>query len=88
MSCVRLSEGAMAINVVRLAGTDLDESVRYNTQMEKAILAAFPDEVRHVWTRVGRMVGRLVAGREPDCTSGGRAGESVEAGRSGANAKV
>lgn len=49
----RLSEGAIAINVVRLAGTDLDESVRYNSEMEKAILAAFPDEVRHVWSRVG-----------------------------------
>ena len=49
----RLSEGAIAINVVRLAGTDLDESIRYNTQMEKAILAAFPNEVRHVWSRIG-----------------------------------
>ena len=49
----RLSEGAIAINVVRLAGTDLDESIRYNTQMEKALLAAFPDEVEHVWSRIG-----------------------------------
>lgn len=49
----RLSEGAIAIGVVRLAGTDLDESVRYNTQMERAILAAFPDEVEHVWSRIG-----------------------------------
>ena len=49
----RLSEGAIAINVVRLAGTDLDESIRYNTQMEKAILAAFPNEVQHVWSRIG-----------------------------------
>ncbi len=49
----RLSEGAIAIGVVRLAGTDLDESVRYNTQMEKAILAEFPDEVEHVWSRIG-----------------------------------
>ena len=49
----RLSEGAIVINVVRLAGTDLDESVRYNTQMERAILAAFPDEVEHVWSRIG-----------------------------------
>ena len=38
----RLSEGAIAINVVRLAGTDLDESIRYNTQIEKAILADVP----------------------------------------------
>ncbi len=49
----RLSEGAIAISVVRLAGTDLDESIRYNTQMEKAVLAAFPDEVEHVWSRIG-----------------------------------
>jgi cobalt-zinc-cadmium resistance protein CzcA len=49
----RLSEGAIAINVVRLAGTDLDESIRLNTQMEKAILAEFPAEVHHVWSRIG-----------------------------------
>jgi cobalt-zinc-cadmium resistance protein CzcA len=49
----RLSEGAIAIGVVRLAGTDLSESVRYNTEMEKVILASFPDEVENVWSRVG-----------------------------------
>jgi cobalt-zinc-cadmium resistance protein CzcA len=49
----RLSEGAIAMNVVRLAGTDLDESIKLNTEMERLILAAFPDEVRHVWSRIG-----------------------------------
>jgi cobalt-zinc-cadmium resistance protein CzcA len=49
----RLSEGAIAIGVVRLAGTDLDESVRYNTEIEKIILTEFPDEVEHVWSRIG-----------------------------------
>jgi cobalt-zinc-cadmium resistance protein CzcA len=49
----RLSEGAIAIGVVRLAGTDLDESIRYNTQMERLILSKFPDEVQHVWSRIG-----------------------------------
>ncbi|HEV3262500.1 MAG TPA: CusA/CzcA family heavy metal efflux RND transporter, partial [Gemmataceae bacterium] len=49
----RLSEGAITINVVRLAGTDLQESIRYNTRMERAVLAAFPDEVEHVWSRAG-----------------------------------
>ncbi|HEX3872169.1 MAG TPA: CusA/CzcA family heavy metal efflux RND transporter, partial [Pirellulales bacterium] len=49
----RLSEGAIAIGVVRLAGTDLQESIRYNTQMEQVILAEFPDEVEHVWSRIG-----------------------------------
>src|SRR5207253_6463304 len=49
----RLSEGAVCINVVRLAGTDLEESIRANTRMEKAVLKAFPDEVEHVWSRIG-----------------------------------
>ncbi len=49
----KLSEGAVTINVVRLAGTDLAESIRYNTQMERAILQEFPEEVEHVWTRIG-----------------------------------
>ena len=49
----KLSEGSLTINVVRLAGTNLEESIRYNTQMEKAILAEFPDEVNHVWSRIG-----------------------------------
>ncbi len=49
----KLSEGAIVINVTRLAGTDLDQAVRYNTRMEKAVLAAFPDEVEHVWSRAG-----------------------------------
>src|SRR5437899_3362527 len=49
----RLSEGAIVVGVVRLAGTDLDESMHQNTRMEKAVLAAFPDEVQHVWSRIG-----------------------------------
>ncbi len=49
----KLSEGALAINVVRLAGTELDESVRYNTQMERSVMEAFPDEVIHAWSRIG-----------------------------------
>ena len=49
----KLSEGSIVINCVRLAGTDLEESIRYNTQMERTILQAFPDEVQHVWTRIG-----------------------------------
>jgi cobalt-zinc-cadmium resistance protein CzcA len=49
----RLSEEAVAVNVIRLAGTALEESTRYNTHMERAILASFPDEVESVWSRIG-----------------------------------
>lgn len=49
----KLSEGSVVINVVRLAGTDLAESIRYNTQMERALLKEFPDEIERVWTRIG-----------------------------------
>jgi cobalt-zinc-cadmium resistance protein CzcA len=49
----RLSEGAVTINVIRLAGTDLEESLQGNTAMERLLLDKFPDEVKHVWSRVG-----------------------------------
>ncbi len=49
----QLSEGAVAINVVRLAGTQLDESLRFNSQMERQLLKSFPDEIAHVWSRIG-----------------------------------
>jgi heavy metal efflux system protein len=49
----RLSEGAIAISVVRLTGTDLDDSIKYNTLMEQRIRQEFPDEVAHVWSRIG-----------------------------------
>lgn len=49
----RLSEGTIVVNVVRLTGTDIAESVRYNTQMEQIVLAEFPAEVEHVWSRIG-----------------------------------
>ncbi|RPI81105.1 MAG: efflux RND transporter permease subunit, partial [Planctomycetaceae bacterium] len=32
---------------------DLDESIRYNTEMERVILERFPDEVENVWSRIG-----------------------------------
>ena len=49
----KLSEGAIALGTVRLAGTSLQESVETNTQVEKTLLAAFPDEINHVWSRAG-----------------------------------
>ncbi|MBI2806785.1 MAG: efflux RND transporter permease subunit [Planctomycetes bacterium] len=48
-----LSEGAMTINIVRLADTPIERSIEENTKLEKIILDAFPDEVNHVWSRIG-----------------------------------
>jgi len=49
----RLSEGTIVINTVRLAEVSLTESLRYGGQIEKVILARFPNEVQRVWTRTG-----------------------------------
>ena len=50
----RLSEHALVIATQRLADVSLDESNRYGTQIEKLLLASFPDEIDHIWTRTGR----------------------------------
>jgi len=49
----RLQEGTIVINTVRLPGVSVDESVRYGTQIEKILLAEFPHEIDHIWTRTG-----------------------------------
>ncbi len=49
----RLREGSIVINTVRLASVSLEESVRYGTQIERALLAKFPDEIDRIWTRTG-----------------------------------
>ena len=49
----RLNEGAIVINTIRLAGVSVDESVRYGTHIERALLEKFPDEIERVWTRTG-----------------------------------
>ena len=49
----RLSEEAIVINTVRLAGVSVEESVRYGTQIEKLLLEQFRDEIRHIWSRTG-----------------------------------
>jgi len=49
----RLSEGALAINTIRLASISLEESVRVGTHIERALIERFPDEIEHVWTRTG-----------------------------------
>ncbi len=49
----RLSEGAIVINTVRLAGVSVEESVRYGTQIERTLLERFPDEIDDIWSRTG-----------------------------------
>ena len=49
----RLSEGAIVLNTIRLAGVSIDESTSYNTRIEQLLKTEFPNEVRHVWSRIG-----------------------------------
>ena len=49
----RLSEGAIVINTVRLAGVSVEESVRYGTRIEQVLLESFPDEINDIWSRTG-----------------------------------
>lgn len=49
----RLSEGSVVLNLVRLAGISIEQSVAYNTVMENMLLDAFPDEIANVWSRTG-----------------------------------
>jgi cobalt-zinc-cadmium resistance protein CzcA len=49
----KLSEGSIVIGVVRPAGTDINESIRYNTEIEKVLLQTFPNEIEDVWSRIG-----------------------------------
>ncbi|HYO93391.1 MAG TPA: CusA/CzcA family heavy metal efflux RND transporter, partial [Polyangiaceae bacterium] len=49
----KLQEGTLVLNTVRLAGVSLDESVRYGTRIEQALLAKFPHEIERIWTRTG-----------------------------------
>lgn len=49
----RMGEGSLVASVVRLAGVSIDESVAYNTHLEKFLLSEFPNEIRQVWSRIG-----------------------------------
>jgi len=49
----RLSEGTIAINLVRLAGISLEQSLDLGTRVEQTLMSAFPDEVDHIWSRTG-----------------------------------
>lgn len=49
----KLNEGALVVNVIRLAGVSIEESVKTNTRMEQLLLEHFPDEIKRVWSRIG-----------------------------------
>ena len=49
----KLSEGAIVINTIRLAGVSVDESVDYNIRIEELLLENFPDEIKNIWSRIG-----------------------------------
>ncbi len=49
----RLYEEAIAINIVRLAGISIDQSVSYNTGIENYLLKNYADEIQYIWTRLG-----------------------------------
>ncbi|MBT3635146.1 MAG: efflux RND transporter permease subunit [Candidatus Marinimicrobia bacterium] len=49
----RLSEGAIVINTIRLAGVSIEESIDYNTKIEKLLLTQFPNEINKIWSRIG-----------------------------------
>ncbi|MBI4717814.1 MAG: efflux RND transporter permease subunit [Planctomycetes bacterium] len=49
----RLSEEAIVVNAVRLAGVSVEESVRYGTALERLLLQRFPDEIKYIWSRTG-----------------------------------
>jgi cobalt-zinc-cadmium resistance protein CzcA len=49
----KLGEGAIVGTTVRLAGISVEEAVAQNDRIERALLAEFPDEIEHIWTRLG-----------------------------------
>ncbi len=49
-----LDEGAIAVNLVRLPTAGLDGSVAQSRQIEKHLLATFPDEIETIVSKTGR----------------------------------
>ena len=49
----KLSEGDIVLGIIRAPGTSIEESCRMNTRIEQALLAEFPKEIAHVWSRTG-----------------------------------
>ncbi len=49
----KLGEGAIVGTTVRLAGISVEEAVSQNDRIERVLMAEFPDEIEHIWTRLG-----------------------------------
>jgi len=49
----KLSEGSIVINMIRLAGISLEQSVENGERVEKILKAKLPDEIAEIWTRTG-----------------------------------
>jgi cobalt-zinc-cadmium resistance protein CzcA len=49
----KLGEGAIVGTTVRLAGISVDEAVAQNDRIEQVLMKEFPDEIEHIWTRLG-----------------------------------
>ena len=49
----KLGEGAIVGTTVRLAGISVDEAVAQNNRIEQVLMKEFPDEIEHIWTRLG-----------------------------------
>jgi len=49
----KLGEGAIVGTTVRLAGISVEEAVAQNDRIEQVLMAEFPDEIEHIWTRLG-----------------------------------
>jgi len=49
----KLAEGDLVVNVIRLAGVDVDEAAAANGRLERQLLARFPDEIDRIWSRLG-----------------------------------
>jgi len=50
----RLEEGAIALQLVRPVSVSLPEAIAQGTEIERALLRSFPDEIATVVTRTGR----------------------------------
>lgn len=49
----KLKEGAIVLNVIRLAGVSVEQAAASNSHIERLLLENFPDEIARVWSRIG-----------------------------------